>query len=69
MTAARRWALVGVGVLLLVTTPFLVRALPAHDDGTSAVVLLQRVQGSRDVAFSGYVESGGVGRRCRPTTS
>ena len=59
MTAARRWALVGVGVLLLVTTPFLVRALPAYDDGTSAVVLLQRIQGSRDVAFSGYVESGG----------
>jgi outer membrane lipoprotein-sorting protein len=59
MTAARRWALVGLGVLLLVAAPFLVRAVPAHDDGTSAVALLHRIQGSRDVAFSGYVESGG----------
>ena len=68
MTAARRWALVGIGVLLLVTTPFLVRALPAYDDGTSAVVLLQRIQGSRDVAVTGT--SSPAGRSgCRPTTS
>lgn len=59
MTAARRWALVGIGVLLLVATPVLVRAFPADDQDVTAVALLHRIQGSRDVAFSGYVESGG----------
>jgi hypothetical protein len=59
MTAARRWVLVGCAVLLLVAAPFVVRALPAHDESLSALALLHRIQDSRDVAFSGYVESGG----------
>ena len=59
MTAARRWTLVGCLVLLLVTAPFVVRALPAHDEDVSAVALLHRIQGSRDVSFSGYVETAG----------
>ena len=59
MTAARRWALVGLGVLLLVAAPFVVRALPAADSDLSATALLKRIQGSRDVAFSGYVETAG----------
>ena len=59
MTAARRWALVGLGVLLLLATPVLVRALPASDSDVSATRLLQRIQGSRDVAFTGYVETAG----------
>ena len=59
MTAARRWLLVGCAVLLLLAAPFVVRALPAHDEDVSAVALLHRIQGSRDVAFSGYVETTG----------
>ena len=59
MTAARRWVLVGCAVLLLVAAPFVVRALPAHDESLSAAALLHRIQDSRGVAFSGYVESGG----------
>ncbi len=59
MTAARRWALVGCVVLLLVAAPLVVRALPAHDEDLSAVALLHRIQDARSVAFSGYVESAG----------
>src|SRR6478672_13297307 len=59
MTAARRWALVGCAVLLLVVAPFVVRALPAHDEDLPAVALLHRIQASRSVAFSGYVETAG----------
>ncbi|MEO5708956.1 MAG: hypothetical protein ABIQ59_03950 [Nocardioidaceae bacterium] len=59
MTVVRRWALVGLGVLLLVATPLVVRALPAAESDLSATALLHRIQGSRDVAFSGYVETAG----------
>ncbi len=59
MTAGRRWFLVGLGVLLLVASPVLVRALPADDAALSSRTLLQRIQASRDVSFSGYVESAG----------
>jgi len=59
MTAARRWTLVGAVVLLLVSLPVLVRALPAHDAEVSATALLARVRASRDVAFSGYAETAG----------
>ena len=60
MTAARRWWCVGIGVLLLLTAPMLVRALPATGEDVTAVALLDRIQGSRDVSFSGYVESAGA---------
>jgi hypothetical protein len=59
MTAARRWWSVGVGVLLLVASPVLVRALPADDEDVSAVALLHRVERSRSASFSGYAESSG----------
>jgi hypothetical protein len=62
MTAGRRWWLVGLGVLLLVAIPALVRARPAGDSSVSARALLERIHDSRGVAFSGYVESvGNVG--------
>jgi outer membrane lipoprotein-sorting protein len=59
MTAGRRWWVVGVGVLLLVAAPVLVRALPASDSDVSAHTLWQRIQSSRDVSFSGYAETVG----------
>jgi outer membrane lipoprotein-sorting protein len=60
MTAARRWWCVGIGVLLLVATPMLVRALPASDQHVSAPALLRLVKASRGVSFSGYTESVGT---------
>jgi hypothetical protein len=60
MTAARRWWCVAVGVLLLVATPMLVRAVPPSDQDVSATALLQRITGSRGLAFRGYVESVGT---------
>ena len=53
--------LVGVGVTLLVAAPFLVRALPVDDREVRPTALLASVLASRDVAFTGFVESrGGV---------
>jgi hypothetical protein len=60
MTAARRWWCVGIGVLLLVATPMLVRALPVADRDVSALALLHRIERSRAVSFSGYTESAGT---------
>lgn len=57
MRAARRWFLVGIGVVLLVTTPMLVRAVPADDPDTSASRLLEEIRDSRSVPYSGYAES------------
>jgi hypothetical protein len=59
MTAARRWWIVAVGVLLLVATPVLVRAIPVPDDDVGATTLLERVQASRDTSFTGYAETAG----------
>jgi outer membrane lipoprotein-sorting protein len=59
MTAARRWCCVAVGVLLLVATPMLVRALPAADQDVSASGLLHRISDSRVLPFRGYAESAG----------
>jgi hypothetical protein len=60
MTAARRWWCVGIGVLLLVATPMLVRALPVGEQNLSARALLRLVEGSRGLSFSGYTESVGT---------
>lgn len=61
MTAGRRWAIVALGVLLLVASPFLVRAVPATDTDESARDLLCRIRDSRDQSFSALVETrGGV---------
>lgn len=59
MTAAHRWWTVVVVVVLLIASPVLVRALPVADEDVAASTLLHRVRESRDVAFSGYVESAG----------
>ena len=59
MTAGRRWAIVALGVVLLVATPFLVRALPASDSDLSARALRDMVRHSRTVSYSGYTESAG----------
>ncbi|MGH3425679.1 MAG: hypothetical protein ACRDO8_13170 [Nocardioidaceae bacterium] len=60
MTAARRWCVVGLGVLLLVSAPVVVRAVPAPDSGVSANALLSAIRGSDRVAYSGYAESDGT---------
>jgi hypothetical protein len=59
MTAARRWWIVAVGVLLLVATPVLVRAIPVPDDHVSATSLRDRVLASQDTSFTGFVETAG----------
>jgi hypothetical protein len=57
--AARRWAIVGAFVAVLVAAPPLIGALPASDAEVSAADLRADVLGSADVGFSGYVESAG----------
>jgi len=59
MTPLRRWLLVGVGLVLLITTPLAIRALPVDDSEISAAELLRQVQGSGSVAYSGYAEAVG----------
>ncbi|MGI8613943.1 MAG: hypothetical protein ACR2KL_08400 [Nocardioidaceae bacterium] len=59
MTAAYRWCLVGLGVAVLLALPTVVRVLPVQDSAVSAAALLQRVQASGEVAYSGYAESDG----------
>ena len=59
MTAARRWWIVGVGVLLLVASPMLVRALPVTDEHVGATTLMHRIQASRDKPFTAYGETAG----------
>lgn len=53
--------MVAVGVLLLLGTPFAVRALPARDADLTAVEVVQRVRASSDLPYTGLVTSrGGV---------
>lgn len=56
---ARRWAVVGALVAVLVATPPLIGAVPASDAQVSAADLRAAVVGSADVGFSGYAESAG----------
>jgi len=57
-----RWLVVGVGVVLLVALPVVVRALPVSDSSVPAVELLNRVKASAAVPYQGYVEGrGGIG--------
>ena len=60
MTPLRRWLLVVVGVVLVVTVPLAVRAVPAPSSDLSAGDLLDLVRGSGDQPYSGYVESRGT---------
>lgn len=59
MTPLRRWCVVAVLALVVVAVPFAPRLLPVADPDTSAADLLAQVQGSAEVAYSGYVESDG----------
>ena len=54
-----RWLVVGVGVVLLVALPVVVRALPVSDSSVPAVELLNRVKVSAAVPYQGYVEGRG----------
>lgn len=59
MTSVRRWLLVLAGTALLVALPGIVAGLPAPARHVPATVLLQRIQHSSGVAYSGYAESDG----------
>lgn len=59
MTAARRWLVVGLSTLLLVSIPVLLRALPVSGGGADAADLLEQVQQSTSKPYSGYAESTG----------
>ncbi|QXG75733.1 transcriptional regulator [Modestobacter sp. L9-4] len=57
--AARRWAVVGSGVAVLLSLPSLIGALPASDAGTPAADLRRAALASTGVAFSGYAQAAG----------
>jgi outer membrane lipoprotein-sorting protein len=57
--AARRWALVGTLVALLLALPSLIGLWPAADADRSAAELRTAVLASAGLAFSGYAESAG----------
>ncbi len=48
-----------VGVAVLAALPLAARLLPAGSSGAGAGTLLARIQGSSDVAYSGYAQSSG----------
>lgn len=59
MTRTTRWAVVALGVLVLVAVPVLLRAWPAAPSRVDAATLLARVQHADDVGWSGLVETEG----------
>lgn len=66
MTPVRRWLLVSLGICVLLLTPVAIRSLPVADSEVSAATLLQRVNESATVAYSGYAEA--VGGMALPVT-
>lgn len=60
MTTLRRWLLVTVAVVLVVTVPLAVRTVPPPADDITAADLLGLVRESTDQPYSGYVESRGT---------
>jgi len=61
VSARHRWALVSALVAVLVATPIGISVLPATESDITAAELLERIQGSGDVSYSGYAQSiGGV---------
>ncbi|MDQ3053338.1 MAG: transcriptional regulator [Actinomycetota bacterium] len=61
MTARHRWSIVAAFLAVLVAIPIVLSALPAADTEISADELLQKIQDSGDVSYSGYAQSiGGV---------
>ncbi|WP_369137654.1 LolA family protein [Modestobacter versicolor] len=57
--AAGRWAVVGVGVAVLLALPSVVGALPASDAATSAPELRRQALASTGVAFTGHAQAAG----------
>jgi outer membrane lipoprotein-sorting protein len=61
MSAARRWMVVAAGVLVLVAAPFVARAWPVPESDLTAPQLVERIEGSGALAWTGIVRSrGGV---------
>lgn len=60
MTPVGRWSVVAAVAIAVVAGPLVPRLLPASDTDVSAGDLLAQVQGSRGVAYSGYVETDGA---------
>lgn len=56
---SRRWLIVLVTAAALVVTPLAISARPASASDISAGELAERIRGSREVAWSGLVESAG----------
>jgi hypothetical protein len=67
VTPIRRWLAVLAGICLLIALPSVVSAMPAGRSGISAAALLDRIQHSEQVAYSGYAES--TGGLALPVTS
>jgi hypothetical protein len=59
VTPIRRWLAVLAGIALLVALPSVVSALPAGRSTLAAAALLQKIQHSQQVGYSGYAESSG----------
>ena len=59
MSSLRRWAVVAAGVLVLVALPAVVSRLPTSTSSISAGQLLERIQSSAGVGYSGFAESSG----------
>jgi hypothetical protein len=55
----RRWLVVGVLVSVVCALPWAVGAIPAASAKLSAQQLVQRIEGSASVAYTGYAESAG----------
>ncbi|MDQ3096423.1 MAG: transcriptional regulator [Actinomycetota bacterium] len=60
MTPTRRWICVAVALALLIGVPLGIRALPREDSTITASALLDRIEGSRDLSYSGYIETLGT---------
>jgi len=53
----RRWALVLSGLVLIISLPAAIAALPVSDTPVTAAALLEQVRSSGRVAYQGYAES------------
>ncbi len=60
MTSGRRWSCVVLALALVIGIPLGLRALPADGNPITAAALLDKIQGSRDVSYSGYIETLGT---------
>ena len=60
MTPVRRWLVVAALLVAVVSLPLAPRLLPAEDSDLGTVRLLDRLRGSPDQGWSGYVETTGT---------